>query len=359
MGGGYKKLESQKIEKVILITGGCGFIGTNASDFYLKKGYKVIAFDHLFRVGSKENLSQLRKQGGKFVFIRGDTRDEKKLLSVFKEHKPSLILHLAAQVTMVNSVQNPREDFTINVLGSFNVLEAMRKITPEAQAIYSSTNKVYGDMSNVPITEEERRYNYQNTKGISENYPLDFHGPYGCSKGAADQYFLDYARIYNLTTTVFRQSGIYGSYQFGIEEQGWLAWFCNALLFDKPVTIYGDGKQVRDVLYITDLLKAYDLIFENPDKARGRAYNIGGGPDFSLSIWELFDILESLSRKKMVYSFDAWRPGDQKIYVSDISRVKKDLGWQPEISPQDGVKNLYNWIFENKSLVEKAGVFKK
>lgn len=352
-------MESQEVEKVILITGGCGFIGTNVVNFHLKKGYKVIAFDNLSRVGSKENLSQLKKQGGKFVFIRGDVRDDKKLLSVFKEYKPDLVLHLAAQVTMVTSVQNPREDFMVNALGTFNVLEAIRKITPEASAIYSSTNKVYGEMVNIPVVEEERRYSYKTFKGISEDYPLDFHGPYGCSKGAADQYFLDYARIYNLNTTVFRQSGIYGPCQFGIEEQGWLAWFCNALLFDKPVTIYGDGKQVRDVLYITDLLRAFDLVFKNPEKAKGKAYNIGGGTNFSLSIWELFEILESLSQKKIVSSFDSWRPGDQKIYISDTSRAKKDLGWQPEISPADGVKNLYDWIFQNKGLIEKAGVFKK
>ena len=352
-------MESPEIEKVILITGGCGFIGTNAANFYLKKGYRVIAFDNLSRVGSKENLSQLEKQGGKFLFIRGDVRDDRQLSAVFKEHKPDLVLHLAAQVTMVTSVENPREDFMVNVLGSFNVLEAMRAITPKALAIYSSTNKVYGEMINIPVTEEERRYKYKDIIGISENYPLDFHGPYGCSKGAADQYFLDYARIYNLNTTVFRQSGIYGPYQFGIEEQGWLAWFCNALLFDKPVTIYGDGKQVRDVLYITDLLRAYDLAFNNPEKARGKAYNIGGGARFSLSIWELFEILESLSREKMVHSLGSWRPGDQRIYISDITQVKKELGWQPEISPLEGVKNLYNWISDNKSLIEKAGVFKK
>jgi CDP-paratose 2-epimerase len=352
-------VESQKLKKVILITGGCGFIGTNAASLYLKKGYNVIAFDNLSRAGSAENLGLLKKQGGKFVFIHGDIRDDKQLLNTFKEYKPDLVLHLAAQVTMVTSVQNPREDFTINALGSFNVLEAMRKVCPGALGIYSSTNKVYGEMTNVPIVEKERRYAYKNIKGISENYPLDFHGPYGCSKGTGDQYFLDYARIYNLNTTVFRQSGIYGPYQFGIEEQGWLAWFCNALLFDIPVTIYGDGKQVRDVLYITDLLRAYDLAFMNPEKARGKAYNIGGGATFSLSILELFEILEKLSQKKFKYSFGSWRPGDQKVYISDITRIKKELDWQPKISPIEGVENLYNWISKNKALIKKAGVFKK
>ena len=347
------------MNKTLLVTGGCGFIGTNAVRFYLEKGYKVVAFDNLSRVGSEENLGILKKQGGNFVFVRGDIRNEVQILNAFKKHKPDFVLHLAAQVTMVNSVENPREDFTVNALGSFNVLEAIRKVCPESLGIYSSTNKVYGEMVDVPIIEKEQRYAYKNIKGIAENYPLDFHGPYGCSKGTGDQYFLDYARIFNLNTTVFRQSGIYGPYQFGIEEQGWLAWFCNAILFGMPVTIFGDGKQVRDVLYVTDLLRAYDLVFQNPDKARGKAYNIGGGANFSLSILELFEFLEKLSHNKFVSSFGSWRPGDQKIYISDTTKLKKELNWQPEISPLKGVEKLYNWISENKHLVMKAGVFKK
>jgi CDP-paratose 2-epimerase len=345
--------------KTVLITGGCGFIGTNATDFYLKKGYKVIAFDNLSRAGAKENLKWLKKQKGKFIFVKGDIRDDKKLLDTFRKYKPDLVLALAAQVTMVTSVENPREDFEINALGTFNTLEAMRKTKSKAVAIFSSTNKVMGDLAYIPIVEKEKRYDYKDIKGVDENFPLNFHGPYGCSKGCGDQYFLDYARIFGLNTIVFRQSGIYGPHQFGIEEQGWLAWFCNALLFDKPVTIFGDGKQVRDVLYVDDLMRAYDLAFKNIKKTRGKAYNIGGGPKFSLSIWELFEILEKLSGKKFNYSFGPWRPGDQKIYISDIGKAKKDFGWQPKISPREGVKKLYNWISENKILIKKAGVFKK
>lgn len=346
------------MSKKILITGGCGFIGTNVANFYLKKGYKVIAYDNLSRTGAKENLKWLKRQGGKFIFVKGDIRDEKKLLEIFRKYQPDLILHLAAQVTMVTSVQNPREDFEINALGTFNVLEAIRLSKCKAPAIYSSTNKVMGELRYIPIIEKEKRYEYKNIKGVTEKFPLDFHGPYGCSKGCGDQYFLDYARIYGLNTIVFRQSGIYGPHQFGIEEQGWLAWFCNALLFDKPVTIYGDGKQVRDVLYIDDLLRAYDLAFKNIKKTRGKVYNIGGGPKFSLSIWELFEILEKLSSKKFNYKFGPWRPGDQKVYISDISKAKKDFGWTPKISPKEGVKKLYNWIAQNKNLIKKAGVFK-
>lgn len=339
-----------------LITGGAGFIGTNVSFDRIKKGNEVIIYDNLSRAGAKQNLDWLLKQGD-FIFIKGDIRNDKKLLATFKKYKPNWIFHLGAQTTMVDSVKNPREDFEINALGTFNVLEATRKGSPKARLIYSSTNKVYGEMTNTPIIEKKKRYAYKKIKGISENYPLDFHGPYGNSKGAGDQYTIDYARIFGLNTIVFRQSGIYGPHQFGIEEQGWLAWFCNALLFNKPVTIYGDGKQVRDVLYIDDLIKAYTLALKNIKKSRGKVYNVGGGPSFSLSIWELFKILETLSGKRFNYKFGPWRPGDQKIYISDIRRAKKDFGWTPKISPQAGLKKLYNWISQNKNSIERAKVF--
>ena len=347
------------MSKIIFISGGCGFIGTNAAVNYLKKGNRVIVYDNLSRAGAKENLKWLKKQGENFVFVKGDIRDDKKLLETFKKYKPDLVLALAAQVTMVTSVENPREDFEINALGTFNTLEAMRKGSPKTSLIYSSTNKVMGALTDIPVIEKKKRYVYKNIKGISEKYPLDFCGPYGCSKGCGDQYTIDYSRIFGLNTIVFRQSGIYGPHQFGIEEQGWLAWLCNALLFDKPVTIFGNGKQVRDVLYIDDLLRAFDLAVMNIKKTRGQAYNIGGGPKFSLSIWELFAILEELAGKKFNYSFGPWRPGDQKVYISDINKAKKDFNWQPKISPKEGVKKLYNWISQNKTLIEKAGVFKK
>ena len=345
-------------KETILITGGVGFIGTNAATHYIKKGNKVVIYDNLSRAGAKQNLNWLLTQGN-FVFIKGDIRDDRKLLATFKKYRPDLVLHLAAQVEMIGSVENPRYDFEVNALGTFNVLEAMRKTKSKAAAIYSSTNKVMGDLAYIPIVEKNKRYNYKDIKGVNENFPLDFHGPYGCSKGAADQYFLDYSRIFGLNTIVFRQSGIYGPHQFGIEEQGWLAWFCNALLFDKPVTIFGDGKQVRDVLYIDDLLRAFDLAFKNISITRGKAYNIGGGPKFSLSIWELFEILEKLSGKKFNYKFGPWRPGDQKVYISDLKSAKKDFDWSPKTSPKEGIKKLYNWISQNKTLIKKARVFKK
>ncbi|MDO8601353.1 MAG: SDR family NAD(P)-dependent oxidoreductase [bacterium] len=344
--------------KTILITGGCGFIGTNASAFYLKKGYRVVAFDNLSRTGAKENSAWLKKQKGNFVFIKGDIRKADQILEAFKKHKPDFVLHLAAQVTMVTSIENPREDFEINALGTFNVLEAMRKTKSRAAALYSSTNKVMGELLSLPVIEKTKRYIYKNIKGVNEKFPLDFHGPYGCSKGCGDQYFLDYARIFGLNTVVFRQSGIYGPHQFGIEEQGWLAWFCNALLFKKPVTIFGNGKQVRDVLYVDDIIKAYNSALINIKKTRGKAYTIGGGSNFSLSIWELFEIFEKLTGKKLDYKFGPWRAGDQKIYISDLTSAKKDFGWSPKISPKEGVKKLYDWIRQNQNIIKRAGVFK-
>jgi len=345
-------------KKTVLITGGCGFIGTNATAFYLKGGNEVISFDNLSRAGSEENLGWLKNQGKKFIFVKGDLRDYKKLFKTFKKYRPDLVLHLAGQTTMVDSVKNPREDFEINALGTFNVLEAMKEIKSKAVMIYSSTNKVYGDLSYVPVVEQKKRYSYRGIKGINEHFPLDFHGPYGCSKGCGGQYTIDYARIFGLNTIVFRQSGIYGPHQFGIEEQGWLAWFCNSMLFEKPVTIYGDGKQVRDVLFIDDLLRAFQLAAKNIKKTKGSVFNIGGGPQFSLSIWELFDIIEKLSGKKFNYKFGPWRPGDQKIYISDIKKAKREFDWVPKIPPKEGVKKLYNWISQNKNLIKKAGVFK-
>ena len=345
--------------KKILITGGAGFIGTNTAAYHLKKGDKVIVYDNLSRAGAKQNLNWLKSRNDDFIFIKGDIKNYKKLLETFKKYKPDLIYHLAAQTTMVTSVENPREDFEINALGTFNTLEAMRKTKSKAVAVYSSTNKVMGDLAYIPIIEKEKRYDYKDIKGVDENFPLNFHGPYGCSKGCGDQYFLDYARIFGLNTIVFRQSGIYGPHQFGIEEQGWLAWFCNALLFDKPVTIFGNGKQVRDVLYIDDLLRAFDLAVMNIKKTRGKPYNIGGGPKSSLSIWELFAILEKLASKKFNFSFGSWRPGDQKIYISDISKAKKDFNWLPKVSPKEGIKKLYDWISRNKNLIQQAKVFKR
>ncbi len=343
--------------RTILITGGCGFIGANTAEYYLtKKGYKVVVLDNLSRVGSKYNLQWLKKINGNFVFRKIDIRDYKSLLVIFEEVKPDLILHLAGQTTVTGSMVNPREDFEINAVGTFNVLEALRNGAPKATLIYSSTNKVMGELADMPIREEKNKYSFKNIKGISEKQPLDFCSPYGCSKGCGDQYVLDYARIYKLNTVVFRQSCIYGSRQFGIEGQGWLAWLMSSLIFDQAVSLYGTGKQVRDILHVRDLISAFDLAFKNIKITKGKAYTIGGGPNFSVSILEFFEILENISGKKFNYKMKPWRLVDQKVYISDVSSASKDFNWIPKVSPKEGIKDMYDWVLQNKQLIDKSGI---
>lgn len=338
----------------ILITGGCGFIGSNTAAHYINKHYHVIVLDNLSRVGSEQNLIWLKTLKGRFIFKNVDIRNYDSLLKVFSEYKPDLILHFAGQTTVTGSILNPREDFEINALGTFNVLEAMRNKTPKASLIYSSTNKVMGELADVPIREEKKRYVFKNLKGISEKQSINFCSPYGCSKGCGDQYVLDYARIYKLNTVVFRQSCIYGSRQFGVEGQGWLAWFISSLIFNKSLNLYGNGKQVRDILHIDDLLNAFDLAFKNIKKIKGKAYTIGGGSKFAVSILEFFEILENISGKKISYKLKPWRLADQKVYISDISLAKKDFGWIPYITPKKGIKNMYEWILQNKNIIAKS-----
>jgi len=260
---------------------------------------------------------------------------------------------MAAQVAVTASVTHPREDFEINALGTFNLLEALRQHDPGTTLIYASTNKVYGEMEDLNIIEKDGRYIYQNLpSGVDEERNLDFHSPYGCSKGAADQYCRDYFRIYGLRTIVMRQSCIYGYRQFGIEDQGWVAWFCIAAVLGKQITIYGDGKQIRDILFIDDLIKAFDLAYENRDQIGGKVYNIGGGPQNTLSLHELIRHLEELRGEKIPLAYDDWRPGDQKVFVGDISLAKNQLGWKPLVSPDEGVEKLYDWVATNKQLFE-------
>lgn len=365
MVGKYNTSKKQKTDnkskvskRVILITGGCGFIGANSTEYYLKKDYKVIALDDLSRIGSEQNLEWLKSIKNNFIFEKVDIRNYGSLVGVFKKYKPNLILHLAGQTTVTGSIENPREDFEINALGTFNVLEVVRNFTPKASLIYSSTNKVMGELANIPIQEEKSRYSFKNLKGISEKQPLDFCSPYGCSKGCGDQYVLDYARIYKLNTVVFRQSCIYGSRQFGTEGQGWLAWIMSSLIFNNPLNLYGNGKQVRDVLHIDDLMNAFDLAFTNIKKTKGKAYTVGGGFRSAVSILEFFKILENISGKKIIYRIKPWRLADQKVYISDISSAKRDFGWIPQITPAEGIKNMYEWILQNEHLIGRSGVFK-
>jgi CDP-paratose 2-epimerase len=333
----------------ILITGGAGFIGCNWASKLMAMGYTVTILDNLSRKGSRLNLEWLRSQGN-FDFIEADIRNAKVVSEAV--YSQDAVYHLAGQVAVTTSVENPREDFEINAWGTLNVLEAARLSKSNPIVVYASTNKVYGGMEDVNIREDLSRYYYTDLpNGISENQPLDFHSPYGCSKGAGDQYVRDYARIYGLRTVVFRQSCIYGVRQFGVEDQGWLAHFVIATAKKQPITIYGDGKQVRDMLWIDDLLNAYSIALAQPDKIAGRIFNIGGGPKYALSIWtELKPKLEELAEHEISTDFKPWRPGDQKVYISDIRKAAKDLGWEPVVSPEEGIKRIWNWVHANLKL---------
>ena len=331
-----------------LVTGGAGFIGSNYVWRRLQQGGRVTVYDNLSRPGAELNLAWLRSEFGAdaFTFIEGDVRDASLLTATAQE--ADLILHLASQVAVTTSVTQPRADFESNALGTFNVLEAARLSDRAPIVIYASTNKVYGGMEQLAVEEGATRYSYRDYPyGIAETQPLDFHSPYGCSKGAGDQYVRDYARIYDLRTVVFRQSCIYGPRQFGVEDQGWLAWFIIAALLEKPITIYGDGKQVRDILYVTDLLDAYDAAAAQIDQVAGEIFNVGGGPEQVLAVWSEFGpLLQELLGREIPVARDNWRPGDQRIYVSDIRKAKRLLDWQPQVSVRVGVERLYNWVVE-------------
>lgn len=336
--------------KKLLITGGAGFIGSNLAAYFLKKKYQVTIFDNFIRYGTRQNASWLKRNYSKLRVIKGDTRNNEEIFNAVKDRE--IIFHLAAQVAVTTSVTDPRNDFEINALGTFNVLEAVRKAGHKPIMIFASTNKVYGGMEDIKIILKEKRYAYKDFPyGISEKMQLDFHSPYGCSKGAADQYVRDYERIYDIPTVVFRQSCIYGPRQFGIEDQGWIAWFIIATVLGLPVTVYGDGRQVRDVLYVDDLVKLFGMAIENIKVSRGKVYNVGGGSGNVLAVWSDFGpLLEKLFKRKINVNFADWRPGDQKVYVSDITKVKKELNWQPLFGVEQGIKQLYEWVCANQEL---------
>ena len=335
----------------VLITGGAGFIGVNAAARFIQRGHEVVVLDNLSRPRVDSNLAWLRTQGS-FAFHQEDIRNRKKLEQVFAQHPDTqLILHLAGQVAVTSSVTDPRADFEINAFGTFNVLEAIRQHLPKAACIFSSTNKVYGGCEDVSVVERAGRYAFDDLPlGVPEERPLDFHSPYGCSKGAADQYVRDYHRIYGLNTVVFRQSCISGYRQFGLEDQGWVAWFMIATQLGKPIAIYGDGKQVRDILFIDDLVDAFEAAAANIQMISGKIYNLGGGPDRVFSLLELVAYLEKRLGRPVPFKKDAWRPGDQKVYVSDIRKAKADFGWEPKHSLTEGLDRLYDWVAANVAL---------
>jgi CDP-paratose 2-epimerase len=336
----------------VIITGGAGFIGSNAASRRLKRGDQVILIDDLSRAGAVRNLEWLERQRGRLTHLKIDIRNERHVAEALRTHRDAgLILHLAGQTAVTTSVVSPREDFEANALGTFNVLEGARLAGINAPFIYSSTNKVYGGMTDAKVVEQQSRYGYADTpQGISEDRPLDFHSPYGCSKGAADQYVRDYHRIYGLKTVVFRQSCIYGYRQFGVEDQGWVAWFMIASQTGRPITVYGDGKQSRDILFVDDLLDAFDLAAANIKETAGGVYNIGGGPENVLSLLDLLVYLERKQGRPVAYKRDEWRPGDQRVFVSDISRARAELGWSPKVGCERGLELLYGWVSENKRL---------
>ncbi len=334
-----------------LITGGAGFIGSNLASHFVKAGHAVTVFDNFSRRGSESNLAWLRETAGDaFAVVRDDIRNADAIANAARGQ--DVILHMAGQVAVTTSVNDPRADFEANALGTFNVLEAARAGGTQPIVMYASTNKVYGGMETARIVEAGGRYGFADMpQGVAETWPLDFHSPYGCSKGTGDQYVRDYHRIYDLPTVVFRQSAIYGPRQFGVEDQGWLAFFAICVTVGRRFTIYGDGKQVRDLLHIDDLVQAYDAAIRNIDKTAGQVYNIGGGPERSLSVWtETRPLLEGLAGKPLEVSFGDWRPGDQKVYISDIRKAQAELGWTPQIGPAAGLKTLWDWTQANKHL---------
>ena len=342
--------------KYTLITGGAGFVGVNLADRLLKEGKKVMVFDNLSRAGVQNNLFWLKeKHPDDLLIMIADTRDK-----VAVNHAVSnaeQVFHFAAQVAVTSSLVNPYHDFEVNALGTLNILEAIRHSNHQPPIIFTSTNKVYGDLHDVEMIMHGSRYHpedlYYRQNGISEERNLDFHSPYGCTKGVAEQYVLDYARTFGLKSVVFRMSCIYGQHQFGTEDQGWVAHFLIQSLKNKAITLFGDGKQVRDILFVDDLVNAFVLASENIREISGNAYNIGGGVHNTVSLLELVDLIGKIADEKPIVRFDEWRPSDQKYYVSNFDKFTKATGWRPAIGTAEGVKKLYKWLNENADVPSK------
>jgi CDP-paratose 2-epimerase len=355
------KITDRNIKMRILITGGIGFIGTNLADRLLSDGHEVVLFDNFGRAGVEENLTWLRRQHrDRIQFVKGDVRDFAAVEVAMRG--ADVVFHFAAQVAVTTSVANPQEDFSINAQGTLNVLEAARHQRPMPIVLYTSTNKVYGGLEHLHVVERPTRYEFENLPyGVSETCPLDFHSPYGCSKGSADQYVHDYHRIYGLRTIVFRMSCIYGPRQFGNEDQGWVAHFALTGLSGGNITIYGDGKQVRDLLYVDDLVVLMMRAIARIDRTAGEIYNVGGGPANTISVWaELQEPLKKLLGQTPKAIYDQFRRGDQLVYISDISRVCEHLGWSPKIGVFDGLARMVKlwgpeWVARVKTLRSAAG----
>lgn len=333
-----------------LITGGCGFIGSNLAAEVLKRGEQLIVFDNLFRHGSSSNLEWLKSKGD-FSYYPFDIRNNNDVETVIKKEKPDIVFHLAGQVAMTTSIENPRLDFEINAMGTFNLMDSLRKYASDAMVLYSSSNKVYGDFKDLTFIEGKTRFSCKEyPQGFDESIPLDFHSPYGCSKGSADQYLLDFHRIYGMKTVVFRHSSMYGGNQHATIDQGWIGWFCQKALeikhgtANKPFTISGSGKQVRDVLHASDVVSLYFDAVENIDIVKGKSFNIGGGIDNSLSLLELFVVLEELLDIKMKFIRLPERESDQLFFVANNKTITEDTGWSPKMDARTGLSKMLEWL---------------
>lgn len=335
----------------VLITGGAGFVGSNLAHRLLSEGQPVLVLDNLSRPGVEQNLRWLRRTHGSLLDVSvADVRDASAVARAVARAR--CVYHFAAQVAVTHSLEDPSLDFTVNAAGTLNVLEAARSMSEPPLIVFTSTNKVYGTIDDLPLRRLDTRYEPEDdsvrSRGIAEDRPLSFHSPYGCSKGAADQYVLDYARTFGLDTIVLRMSCIYGPRQFGTEDQGWLAHFILCALRGEPITIFGDGFQVRDALYVDDLVDALLLAAQHRSALRGRAFNIGGGPANAVSVMEVVEAIARLGGYRIEVRHDAWRPGDQRYYVSDTSRFRAATGWTSRVRVQDGIRRLHAWFVSRR-----------
>jgi len=348
-------------QRPVLITGGSGFIGTNLAHRIAASGKPVLLLDNLSRPGVERNLQWLRQTHGQLVQIEvGDVQDSHLLRSAVE--RASQVFHFAAQVAVTTSLTNSIHDFEVNARGTLNLLEAIRSMDDPPPLVFTSTNKVYGGLPDVKLRVRDNRYEpeeeHLRNHGISEARPLDFHSPYGCSKGAADQYVIDYARTFGLPATVFRMSCIYGPHQFGTEDQGWVAHFLIRAIQNKPITLYGDGMQVRDILFVEDLVDAFLLAQANMHVCSGQAFNLGGGPQNTISLHELLDLMKQMLGQKPKVLSGAWRPGDQRYYVSDTAKFSQATGWQTKVGVDEGVRRLYDWLKESAAVIRKPATWK-
>ena len=340
-------MSADTLNRPILITGGCGFIGCNLADALAMREDKVVVFDNLSRAGVRENAQWLKLRHGELVSIMtGDIRDAISVIEAVRGARA--VLHLAAQVAVTGSLQEPIDDFEINARGTLNVLEAIRIHNHSAPMIFASTNKVYGRLvQDSDIEQVGKRHvpiDARLAGGVTEDVPLDFYSPYGCSKGAADQYVRDYARVYGMDTAVLRMSCIYGPRQFGTEDQGWLAHFMLRSILGEQLTIFGDGLQVRDALHVSDAAAAWIAVLENIGSVRGRVFNLGGGPENAISLLELIDQIALMRGVAPALSFDQWRPGDQPWYVSRFDALTSAVGWKPQVPLREGLQSLLGWL---------------